>query len=125
MPRDGVFVDIKEGLQPRLGGSPRDPEVSALMSQPGKQAKSVGLQTYCDAALTILRSASHPLSTREITELAIAQGLIAPRGRTPVATMSAVLYRRAATDDELVRISTPGKTRAMRGTVRWTVALGD
>ncbi len=48
--------------------------------------------TYLEAALSILRAAGRPLSSDEITERALNQGLIVPRGKTPVATMRAALY---------------------------------
>ena len=47
--------------------------------------------TFLAAAEAILKSARRPLITREVTELALKRGLIAPTGKTPEATMSAVL----------------------------------
>lgn len=44
--------------------------------------------------LPVLREARRPLTSREITERAVEQGLIAPAGKTPEATMSAALYAR-------------------------------
>ena len=76
---------------------------------------------YYDAARQILRSAGHPLTTREITEQAIAQGLIAPVGKTPIATMKRVLYVRLREDPELVKIQESGNTRAKRFSVYWTL----
>jgi HB1, ASXL, restriction endonuclease HTH domain len=77
--------------------------------------------TYVEAAVLVLRSAQQPLTAREITILAIQQGLIAPRGKTPEQTMSARLYMRARIDPELVKLESPGSTRAKRGSVRWTL----
>jgi HB1, ASXL, restriction endonuclease HTH domain len=77
--------------------------------------------TYYEAALQVLRSAGHPMSTREITDLAIAKGLISPRGKTPHSTMAARLYLRSRNDSELVKLETPGKRRAKRDSVRWTL----
>ena len=77
--------------------------------------------TYYDAALSVLRSARHPLSTQEITELALERGMILPAGKTPKATMSAALYTRVAEDSEIVKIDVPGNRRAKRGSVRWTL----
>ena len=77
--------------------------------------------TYQEAALQILRSARHPLTTREITDRAIRRGLIIPRGKTPDRTMAARLYTRARNDPELVKLQSPGNVRAKRGSVRWTL----
>jgi HB1, ASXL, restriction endonuclease HTH domain len=77
--------------------------------------------TYYEAALQVLRSAGHPMSTREITDQAIAEGLISPRGKTPYATMAARLYLRFRNDSELVKLATPGNGRAKRDSVRWTL----
>lgn len=77
--------------------------------------------TYYEAALQILRSARHPLTTREITDRAMERKLITPHGKTPQATMSAVLYRRAGNDAEFVKLDTQGNVRAKPGTVRWTL----
>jgi hypothetical protein len=88
--------------------------------------------TYLEAALYVLRSAKCPLTTREITERAMKSGLISPRGKTPAATMSAVLYKalnahrgivKVGESDSYVRVKV-GESysyiRARRGTVRWT-----
>ena len=77
--------------------------------------------TYYEAALQVLRSARHPLSTQEITDRAIARGLITPTGKTPHATMAAELYLRVRNDPELVKIDEPGPSRAKAGSVRWTL----
>jgi len=77
--------------------------------------------TYYEAALQVLRSAGHPMSTREITDQAIDRGLISPRGKTPHATMAARLYLRCRSDSELVKLDAPGNGRAKRGSVRWTL----
>jgi hypothetical protein len=77
--------------------------------------------TYFDAAVAVLQRAKRPLTTREIVASALRLGLIEPRGKTPEATMSAELYRKAASDSRLMKIATPGPNRAKRGTVRWTL----
>jgi hypothetical protein len=61
------------------------------------------------------------LTTGEITQLAIERGLITPRGKTPEATMRARLYGAVRDDPScpIRRTSTPGATRAVRGSVRW------
>jgi hypothetical protein len=77
--------------------------------------------TYFEAALQVLRSARHPLSTREITDRALERRLITPQGKTPHSTMAARLYVQGRNDSELVKLEAPGNGRAKRGSVRWTV----
>jgi hypothetical protein len=77
--------------------------------------------TYYEAALEVLRSARKPLTTREITDLALERGLLVPGGKTPHATMSAALYERLGTDPQLVKTAVRGPTRVKRGSVRWTL----
>jgi hypothetical protein len=80
--------------------------------------------TYYEAALSVLRSARRPLTTREITDLAVQRKLIVPGGKTPYATMSATLYTRVGGNKELAKIDVPGNRRAKRGSVRWTLRGG-
>jgi hypothetical protein len=77
--------------------------------------------TYLEAAIQILKASRRPLTTRELTERAIARQLIAPRGKTPEATMSATLYVGLRTNNELVKIADRGPSRAKHGSVRWTL----
>jgi hypothetical protein len=77
--------------------------------------------TYYQAAVQVLRSARRPLTTREVADRALTRGLITPVGKRPHATMAAVLYRRAQTDSELLRIEDLASGRAKRGSVRWTL----
>jgi hypothetical protein len=91
-----------------------------LLLEPGGEGASEDM-TYYEAALEILRSAQHPLTTREITDRAIERGLITPHGKTPNSTMAARLYVRGQGDTELVKLEAPGNGRAKRGSVRWTV----
>ncbi len=77
--------------------------------------------TYYEAALQVLRSVRHPLTTREITDQAIERGLIRPQGKTPHVTMGARLYVKVRNDPELVKLETPGNGRAKRGSVRWAL----
>jgi hypothetical protein len=74
---------------------------------------------YYDAALQVLSSAQHPLTTREIVDRAIEQGFVVPQGRTPYATMSAALYKHLGVDARLVKVDVPGPQRAAPGSVRW------
>jgi hypothetical protein len=77
--------------------------------------------TYFEAALQVLKSSQEPLTTREITERALERGLVVSPGKTPHRTMAAALYGRLSAGTQLVKIQTPGRTRAKRGTVRWTL----
>jgi hypothetical protein len=80
--------------------------------------------TYFEAAVSVLRSARRPLSTQEITDLAVQRKLIVPGGKTPNATMSAALYKGVGDNGELVKVDVPGNGRAKRGSVRWTLRRG-
>jgi hypothetical protein len=75
---------------------------------------------YYEAAVEVLKAARRPLTVREITDQAVEAGLIAPRGKTPVDTMKAALYRPRGRRD-LVKLEDPGEKRAKRGSVRWTL----
>jgi hypothetical protein len=77
--------------------------------------------TYYDAAIEILRAAKNPLTVQEITNRAIEKGLITPNGKTPVATMAAMLYVRLPNDPNLLKLEDRGDKRAKRGSVRWTL----
>lgn len=77
--------------------------------------------TYAEAAVEVLRTARAPLTVKEIVERAQAKGLLTPKGRTPEATMSAVLYRKLRRDSAFVKIAEPGNARAVRGSVRSTL----
>lgn len=81
--------------------------------------------TYFEAARAILGSAEDPLTTREITDRALKAGLVVTRGRTPHLSMSAALYKRLGSDAELIKIEVPGRNRAARGSVRWTLRRSD
>jgi hypothetical protein len=77
--------------------------------------------TYFEAALLVLRASRRPLSTSEILERIERQHLITVTGRTPLATLSATLYRHLGKHPELHRELVPGPHRAARGTVRWSL----
>jgi hypothetical protein len=77
--------------------------------------------TYYEAAIEVLRAAKRPLTTQEITNRAIEKGLITPSGKTPEATMAAVLYVRLPNDPDLLKLEDRGDRRAKRGSVRWTL----
>jgi hypothetical protein len=78
---------------------------------------------YYEAAIEILKVAKRPLTVQEITDQAIETGLIAPRGKTPAATMSAALYVRLRNHPGLVKLEDPANKRAKRGSVRWALRL--
>lgn len=65
--------------------------------------------TYIQAALTILAHADRPLTVGELTSVAVADGLVRPRGKTPDRTMASVLYRRMATDPDAPVICRTGR----------------
>jgi hypothetical protein len=76
--------------------------------------------TYVEAATEVLRRNRRPMTSREITSAALAQGLIEPTGRTPHATMRAALYQVAQKRGvAIAREFEPGLTRAARDSVRW------
>jgi hypothetical protein len=79
--------------------------------------------TYFEAAVAVLRVSKRPMSAREIIDEAIAQGLLDPSGKTPVATLSARLYChvRDAPEPVIERHAEAGPTRARRGSVRWSL----
>jgi hypothetical protein len=79
---------------------------------------------YYEAAIEVLKAAKRPLTVREITDQAIKRGLIRPKGKTPAATMSAVLYVRLRNHPDLVKLEDQGNKRAVRGSVRWTLRRG-
>jgi hypothetical protein len=65
--------------------------------------------TYMQAALTILAHVERPLTVPELTAVAVADGLVRPRGLTPDRTMSSVLYRRMAADPDAPIINRAGR----------------
>ncbi len=65
--------------------------------------------TYMQAALTILAHAERLLTVPELTAVAVADGLVRPRGVTPDRTMSSVLYRRMAADPDAPIINRAGR----------------
>jgi HB1, ASXL, restriction endonuclease HTH domain len=75
---------------------------------------------YYEAAIEVLKAAKRPLTVEEITNQAVEAGLIAPHGKTPAASMSAVLYRTGNRRD-LIKLEDRGEKRAKRGSVRWTL----
>jgi ribosomal 50S subunit-recycling heat shock protein len=77
--------------------------------------------TQYEAALQVLRSAGRPLTTREIADLAVSEGLIVTSGKTLHASMARVLYLRAQSDPELVKVEEPGTASAKGRSVRWTL----
>jgi len=77
--------------------------------------------TFLAAAEAVLKSARRPLTTREVTELALRRGLILPTGKTPNATTSATLYTAVKDNPQgtIQRDYRPGPSRAVRDSVRW------
>jgi hypothetical protein len=77
--------------------------------------------TYLAAAIAVLKASRKPMTTSAIVEAALRKGMIRPRGKTPVATMSATLYVhiRQLEAAAVRREYRPGPTRAARDSVRW------
>jgi hypothetical protein len=59
------------------------------------------------------------MTAPEITEIALAKRLISSQGKTPVATMTAALYRLPA-GSSIEREFVAGAQRAKRDSVRWS-----
>lgn len=79
--------------------------------------------TFLQAAEQVLRTAKRPLTAREITEVALRKGLLETSGKTPEASMSAVLYK-APADAPIRREYRKGPRRAVRDSVRWSYVKG-
>lgn len=83
-----------------------------------------GRSGFLEAALAVLREAGEPLTAAEITRRALEKGLIRTAGKTPEATMSARLYTLIQAQGDaspVIRLATPGRQRAVRGSVRWAL----
>ena len=78
--------------------------------------------TYRQAAIDILKQTKTPLTTQELLDRMISADLITPHGKTPLATLSSVLYAENAQGAEIVRVFEDGGSRAARGTVRWQLS---
>jgi HB1, ASXL, restriction endonuclease HTH domain len=74
--------------------------------------------TFLEAAEKVLRAEGRPLTSREITELALRRRHLKTSGKTPDATMSARLYS-APPDTPIRRTFRRGLQRAQRDSVRW------
>lgn len=79
------------------------------------------MSAYLDAAVAVLKSTGRPMSVREITERALARGLIVPQGKTPMMTMRACLYLhvRDGKPPLIKREYEQREVRAARRSVRW------
>jgi hypothetical protein len=78
--------------------------------------------TYLTAAVSVLESAGRPLTTREILAAALEAGFLRPATRTPLKSLDAALYVAAHDAPAPVqRLCRPGRRRARRGSVRWTL----
>jgi len=83
--------------------------------------------TFFDATLAVLEANGRPMTAREIVSQAMQRGLLTSAGKTPEATLTALLYTyvRDHPDGPLVRIAEPGAGRARRGSVRWALRESD
>jgi hypothetical protein len=79
--------------------------------------------SFLEAAEVVLADFHEPQTAEIITDEALRRGLIHPRGKTPVATMTASLYVEARDNpaSRILRLGEPGPTRARRNSVRWTL----
>jgi hypothetical protein len=96
-------------------------QASSASTVSGTTAQTKSKLTYFEAALAVLAQSNEPMSTREILNEILRQQLVSASGRTPLATLTATLYRHANAGDRLMRLSEPGTTRARYDTVRWRV----
>ena len=81
--------------------------------------------TFREAARRVLSQSRTPLPAAEIYSRALRGGLITSQGKTPVATLTAVLYADSnGPDPTFIRVAEPGPQRARRNTVRWVLANG-
>jgi hypothetical protein len=78
--------------------------------------------TFLEAALVVLKEAREPLTSDAIVRRALDRGLLSTAGKTPEASMSAARYGNVNSDAPRVRwVAKPGRQRAVRGSVRWTL----
>src|SRR4051794_21892837 len=91
----------------------------------GRSQSPEGGMTCLQAALAVLETADHPMTAREITQVALEKGLRTTQGKTPERNMIASLYVEAGDNPtgRLVRIAEPGPKR-MRS-VRWALRTGS
>ena len=82
---------------------------------------SLGHMRFVDAAIAVLEREGRPMTTEEITEVAMARGLVAPTGKTPWLTMRSALYLEVRDNrtSPIVKLHEPGVQRARRRSVRW------
>jgi restriction system protein len=78
---------------------------------------------FLDAAATILKRAKEPLTSKEITDRAIASAVLRSTGKTPDRTMTARLYLDTLHNpaSRFRRIAQAGRIRAKRGSVKWAL----
>ena len=82
--------------------------------------------TFLEAALVVLADADRPLTSREVADRVVDRRVVATKGKTPDASISAALYL-ALRDNRapgLERLFDAGQTRARRGSVRWRYRRG-
>lgn len=82
--------------------------------------------SFLQAAIMVLERNGRPMTTGEITREALHLGLLRTTGKTPVKTMDAALYGQARHGPKVrvARLYAPGRQRAVRGSVRWTLSQG-
>lgn len=97
-----------------------DTRVSPKRPRLGGSAVKTRTTSFLEAAITIMRASDRELTTSQITDDALARGLIQTNGQTPTASMSAALYRAVKSGNPFIeRVAIPGRQRAERNSVRW------
>lgn len=83
-----------------------------------------GKLSFIQVAVAVLRRARQPLTAEEIVRQGQEQGLLTSRGKTPINTMNASLYREIARHPRgpLLKVAQSGPQRAARGSVRWELS---
>jgi hypothetical protein len=86
-----------------------------------------GVDNALQVALEVLRSSGRAMTAEEIVAEALSRGLLTPSGKTPEASMTAVLYGhvRDAAEPQIQRHAEPGPKRARRNTVSWSLKKAD
>ena len=84
---------------------------------------TVAPSMYLAAALEVLRGAEAPLTSNEITDEALTQGMLPTAGKTSRRTMAACLHALVKNDPKapIEQVLTPGASRSQRGSVRWAL----
>ena len=77
--------------------------------------------SFLRAAISILQETGLEMTAAEMAGIALQQGLVESKGKTPGATLAAQLYVyvRDHPHGPLRKVAEPGESRARRDSVRW------